>query len=59
MSKKAQESENVRLAENILRGKAAAALEIYQLAMELSAHERQFGYARRLLAVARRDPSGN
>ena len=27
--------------------------------MELSAQERQFGYARRLLAVARRDPSVN
>ena len=59
MSKKAQESENVRLAENILRGKAAAAHEIYQLAMDLSARERQFGYARRLLAIARRDPSVN
>src|SRR5438477_10899176 len=59
MSKKARESENVRIAENILRGKAATAHEIYQLAMELNASERQFGYARRLLAIARRDPSAN
>ena len=59
MSKKAQESENVRVAENILRGKAATAHEIYQLAMDLNARERQFGYARRLLAIARRDPSVN
>lgn len=59
MSKKAQESKNVRVAENILRGKAATAHEIYELAMELSARERQFGYARRLLAIARRDPSVN
>src|SRR4051812_32375778 len=57
MSKKAREGENVRVAENILGGKAAPAQEIYQLAMVLSACERQFGYARRLLAIARRDPS--
>jgi hypothetical protein len=59
MSKKARESENVRVAENILRGKAATAHEIYQLAMDLTEGERQFGYARRLLAIGRRDPSLN
>jgi predicted acylesterase/phospholipase RssA len=56
MSKKARESENVRLAENILRGKAATTQEIYELALDLTAREREFGYARRLLAIARRDP---
>src|SRR6187431_3016447 len=59
MSKKARESENVRLAENILRGKSATAQEIYHLAMELKGSERQFGYARRLLAIARQDPAVN
>src|SRR5439155_20690851 len=49
----------VRVAENILRGKAATAHEIYNLAMDLKARERQFGYARRLLALARQDPSVN
>jgi predicted acylesterase/phospholipase RssA len=53
MSKKAQESENVRVAEDILRGKPATPHEIYDLAMDLKSKERQFGYARRLLALAR------
>ncbi len=59
MSKKSQESENVRVAENILRGKAATPREIYELAMILKIKERQFGYARRLLARARLDPAVN
>jgi predicted acylesterase/phospholipase RssA len=59
MSKKAQESGNVRRAENILRGKAATPQEIWDLARFLKTGEREFGYARRLLARARQDPAVN
>jgi predicted acylesterase/phospholipase RssA len=59
MSKKARESRNVQAAETILRGKSGTPQEMYDLAIVLKTKERQFGYARRLLALARRDPSVN
>jgi predicted acylesterase/phospholipase RssA len=59
MGKKAQQSQNVREAELILRGKTAPPQKIYALAMVLKIKEREFGYARRLLARARQDPAVN
>src|SRR5262245_32180658 len=59
MSKKAKVSEDVQAAENILRGQGATAREIYELAKKLKNKEQEFGYARRLFALARKDPKVN
>jgi len=59
MSTKAKRSDNVSAAENILRGQSASAGEIYDLAKRLKDKEQEFGYARRLLALARTDPKVN
>src|SRR5262245_57586108 len=55
MSKKSRESESVRVAEDVLRGRKMPALEIFSLAMKLKSEEQEFGYARRLLGRARMD----
>jgi predicted acylesterase/phospholipase RssA len=59
MSQKATFSANVRQAEAILRGESATPQKIFDLAMILKDEEREFGYARRLLGRARRDPGVN
>src|SRR5215471_13040444 len=58
MSKKAKGSPSVHEAEDILRGQAALPRHSYDLAMVLK-KEQEFGYARRLLALARLVPSVN
>jgi len=48
-------SEDVERARNILRGQAAGVIEIWELVTKLK-KQRQFGYSRRLLAVALGSP---
>ena len=52
------ESENVRAARNFLRGQSGSGDQLYKLAMKLKT-EKQFGFARRLLIKAKKDPSLN
>src|SRR5262245_42161988 len=59
MSKKARESESVRIAEDVLRGRKMSAQEIFLLAMKLKSNEQEFGYARRLLSRARTELAEN
>jgi predicted acylesterase/phospholipase RssA len=56
--KKAQENENVRRAEDILRGRVASVDEMFQLAKTLKG-DQEFGYARRLFGRARSDAASN
>ena len=58
MIKKAQENENVRRAEDILRGRVASVDEMFQLAKTLKG-DQEFGYARRLFGRARSDAASN